>query len=230
VTSPPTVVLYIGNKNYSSWSLRPWLVLRWSGLAFEEHLLRLDQPGYGRGKIGEILAVSPAGRVPALRAGDLTLWDSLAIAEWVAEEAPAAKLWPADRATRAQARAVTCEMHSGFANVRRQLTMNLHRRCPAQAWDAETVDELARLQQLWTDLRGRHGARGPWLFGERSIADAFYAPVATRMRTYSIALPAAAQAYCETLLADDDFRQWEADAIPNSWDGSGYSVIDNLYR
>lgn len=223
-------ILTIGNKNYSSWSLRPWLVLRWAGIPFEERLIRLDQPGYGAGKIAEVLSVSPSGRVPCLDADGLVIWDSLAIAEWAAETYPAAQLWPADKARRAEARAVTAEMHAGFTNVRRDLSMNIRRRLDkAPDLPAGTRAEIDRLDQLWSGLSARFGGDGPWLFGARSIADAFYLPVATRMRSYGVSLSAPARAWCETALADKDFRDWEAASIPDSWDRSGYSVIDGMY-
>lgn len=222
------ITLYIGNKNYSSWSLRPWLVLRWSGLAFEEQLIRLDQPGYGQGQIAEVLAVSPTGLVPALKAGNLQLWDSLAISEWVAEQAPAAQLWPADSDTRALARAATAQMHSGFAAMRRDLSMNIRRRCKPELPPAARED-LARVEALWNALRARHAHLGPYLCGQRSIADAFYTPVATRMRSYGVELGPVAAAYRDLLLSDADFQAWEADCLPASWDASGYSVIDGMY-
>jgi glutathione S-transferase len=221
--------LYIGNKNYSSWSLRPWLCLRWARIPFEEKLIRLDQPGYGEGRIGEILAVSPTGRVPALQVGATSIWDSMAIAEWAAENTVAAPLWPEKSIDRAQARAATAEMHSGFAAMRRDLSMNIKRRCPAQTWKDDTKANIARIEELWTQFRTQHRDNGPWLFGARSIADAFYTPVATRMRTYSVALNQTAQTYCDTLLADADFKEWESECIPESWDKSGYSVIDKLH-
>lgn len=222
-----TNTLYIGNKNYSSWSLRPWLVLRWAKIPFEEHEIRLDQPGYGRHAIEEVLRVSPNGRVPALHADGLIIWDSLAIAEWAAEQRPS--LWPDNPRLRAEARAVSAEMHSGFECVRRDLSMNIRRRCTVPALPAETSAELARIEAIWTGLRARHAAAGPWLFGARTIADAFYAPVATRMRTYGIKLAAPAQTYCDNVLADPDFRAWEAQCLPNSWDAPGFPVIDKLY-
>jgi glutathione S-transferase len=222
-------VLTIGNKNYSSWSLRPWLCLRWAGIAFREHLVRLDAPGYGQGGVAAVKAVSPSGTVPVLQVGTLTIWDSLAIAEWAAEQVSPGVLWPQEAARRAEARAATAEMHAGFAPVRRDLPMNIHRRCPPQPWAAETERSLARLTTLWEECRARYASEGPWLFGTRSIADAFYTPVATRLRSYGVALPAAAAAYRDTLLADADFLAWEADSQPNSWDVSGYSVIDRLY-
>lgn len=221
--------LYIGNKSYSSWSLRPWLCLRWAGIPFEEVELRLDRPGYGEHAIVEVLAVSPNGRVPCLHTDGLVIWDSLAIAEWAAEERPDAGLWPADRALRAQARSATAEMHSGFAEIRSDLPMNIPRRCRIDTLRRETQAEIASVDRLWSGLRERHGDKGPWLFGQRSIADAFYAPLATRMRTYDIALSPAAQSWCDTILADADFREWEADCQPNSWDSAGYPVIDALY-
>jgi glutathione S-transferase len=224
-----TTVLYIGNKNYSSWSLRPWLVLRWANIPFEERLIRLDQPGYGEQKIVDVLGVSPTGRVPCLHADGLVVWDSLAIAEWAAEMRPDAKLWPADPKMRAEARAVSAEMHSGFANVRRDLSMNIHRRIAMPTLPPETLAEIARLDGLWKALRARHQTGGPWLFGARTIADAFYAPVATRMRTYGVPLSPASQDWCAAVFADADFRDWEAASIPDSWDVSGYSVIDGKY-
>jgi glutathione S-transferase len=221
--------LYIGNRNYSSWSLRPWLILKWGGTPFVEHEIRLDQPGYGAGGIAEVLEISPTGRVPCLHADELVIWDSLAIAEWAAEERPDAGLWPRDRAQRATARSAVAEMHSGFPDVRRQLSMNIRRRCEPQDWEPATKAQLARLDQLWTELRVANKSGGPWLFGQRGIADAFYAPVATRMRTYGVVLSATAQAWCDTVFADAAFREWEAAAVGNSWDRPGYPTIDKLY-
>jgi glutathione S-transferase len=226
-----TPILHVGNRNYSSWSLRPWLVLRWSGLAFDTRDIRLDQPGYGEQAIAEVRAVSPAGTLPALTVGDLAIWDSLAIAEWVAEQVPAGTLWPADASRRALARAVTCEMHSGFGGVRRDLSMNIHRRVrvePSQ-WPEDTRRGLARLEEIFVSMRRRHAGEGPWLFGPRSIADAFFTPVATRLRTYGVALGAAAQGYCDTLLSDPDFRAWETSCTGERWDREGYPVIDALW-
>ncbi len=132
----------------STWSLRPWLILKWSKLPFEERFISLDQPGYGEGKIAAIRAVSPSGCVPALQIGDLAIWDSLAIAEWTAEHAPQAALWPRDPAQRALARAVTCEMHSGFSALRAALPMNIRRRCPAQNWSKDVRLDLARIEDI----------------------------------------------------------------------------------
>ncbi len=223
-------ILFVGNKNYSSWSLRAWLCLRWAGIPFEERLMRLDQPGYGQQQIQELLRFSPNGRVPCLHAEGLIIWDSLAIAEWVAEERPAGGVWPEKRSVRAAARAVSAEMHSGFTALRQYLPMNMHRRCPSQAWNEETQANIDRIDQIWSGLRKRYQSHGPWLFGSRSIADAFYAPVTTRMRTYGVKLSGLAQAYCDTVLADEHMRDWESACTPNSWDSPGFIVIDGLYR
>ncbi len=224
-------VLFIGYKNYSSWSLRPWLALHWAGIPFEEREVRLDQPGYGLQQIADVKAVAPNGTVPALHADGLVIWDSLAIAEWAAEQAGPGVLWPEDPALRAQARAAACEMHAGFGAVRRDLSMNIHRRMQrAPDWPDDTRRQLARIDELWSSLREKHAHLGPWLFGTRSIADAFFTPVATRLRTYAVGASDAATAYRDTLLADPDFLAWEAESVGDSWDASGYSVIDGLYR
>ncbi len=220
--------LHIGPKNYSSWSLRPWLVLKWGQIEFEENYIPLDQPGYGLGEIAGVKSVSPSGRVPALHVGDLVIWDTLAISEWAAEQTPG--LWPSDSSIRARARSATAEMHSGFTGIRRDLPMNIQRRCPNQAWPEDTARDFKRLFELWSECREQYAADGPWLFGRRSIADAFYAPVATRVRTYSVPLNSICQQYVETLLNDDDFASWEKDCTTDVWDQSGYSVIDGLYR
>lgn len=220
--------LFIGQKNYSSWSLRAWLALKWAGIPFEEMLIPLNQPGYGRQSIPDVLAASPNGTVPALHADGLVVWDTLAIAEWAAERC--SDLWPADARTRATARSVTCEMHAGFAALRRDLPMNIARRHAVEHWPEDTMRNIARIEELWAGCRARHSGDGPWLFGKRSIADAFLTPVATRMRSYCVPLGADAAAYRDTLLDDAAFRKWEAACIPNSWDSAGYPVIDGLYR
>ncbi len=199
--------LFIGGKNYSSWSMRPWLCLRWGNIPFNESLISLLQEGYGRGEIKDVLAVSPNGRVPALRTGDTTIWDSLAIAEWAAEQNPA--LWPEDALTRAHARSATCEMHSGFPDLRDDLPMNIDRRCETGPLSENTQRDIRRVLGLWNGLREQYSDQGPWLFGQRSIADAFYAPVACRFRTYAIEVPEPAAQYCNALFSDPDFLAWE---------------------
>jgi len=210
-------VLYIGNKNYSSWSLRPWLALKWAGLAFEERLIQLGGQGYGRSQIPEIRAISPSGRVPALEVDGTVIWDSLAICEWAAENARAARLWPEDPMVRAVCRSVACEMHSSFAAVRRDMSMNVRRRTTPRDWPEDTRDDLARIEDVWTTTRARYGAGGPFLFGARTIADAFFAPVVTRLRTYGVPLSSSSAAYSEAVLADPAFREWESAAVAEPW-------------
>lgn len=207
-------VLHIGNKNYSSWSMRPWLALKWGGIPFEERVIPLGGEGYGRSQIKAVRAVSPSGRVPALHVGDAVIYESLAICEWAAEQTPL--LWPSDPLTRAQARAVASEMHAGFAALRRDMSMNIRRRLDRQPdWPEDTRADLERLYALWGGLFARYS--GPFLFGARSIADAMFAPVATRLRTYNVAAPEPSQAYCAAIFADPAFQQWELDAEAEPW-------------
>jgi len=215
VTALP--LLYIGNKNYSSWSMRPWLALTWAGLDFDERMIRLGGDGYGGGKTPEILAVNGAGRVPVLHVGETVIWDSLAICEWAAEQRPAVHLWPQDATARAVARSAACEMHSGFAALRRDLSMNLKRRTTPRDWPEDTLRDIARVQALWGELRSRFGQGGPFLFGRRSIADAMFAPVATRFRTYGVALDAVSEAYAQTIFADAAFQAWEKAGLAETW-------------
>lgn len=207
--------LYLGNKNYSSWSLRPWLALTWAGIAFDEKIIPLGGDGYGSAKKPEIVAVSPSGRVPCLHDGATVIWDSLAICEWAAEKHPA--LWPRDAATRAVCRSVSAEMHSGFGAVRRDLSMNIRRRTEPRAWAADTANDIALITARWNELRETFASAGPYLFGERSIADAMYLPVCTRFRTYGVRLDGAAQVYAETMLADTAFLAWERAATLETW-------------
>ncbi|MEZ5996302.1 MAG: glutathione S-transferase family protein [Hyphomonadaceae bacterium] len=207
-------ILYIGNKNYSSWSLRPWLALKWGGVAFDEKVIQLGGEGYGRSAIKAVRDVSPSGRVPALHVDGVTIYESLAICEWAAERAPS--LWPADALKRAQARAVACEMHAGFSALRRDLSMNIRRRlAQAPQWPGDTKTDLDQLFATWRRLLAESG--GPFLFGARSIADAMFAPVATRLRTYAVARPQEAGAYCDSIFADAAFQEWERAAEAESW-------------
>jgi glutathione S-transferase len=204
----PVPVLHIGNKNYSSWSLRAWLALKWGGIPFEENIVALGGEGYGRAEIKDVLAISPTGRVPALHVGDTVICESLAICEWAAEQTPS--LWPADPLMRAEARSASCEMHAGFVALRMAMSCNIRRRVERQPeWNAATRADLNRLFQLWGGLRARYGAGGQFLFGHRSIADAMYAPLCTRLRTYAADVPEVAQAYCATIFADPAFQDWE---------------------
>lgn len=207
-------VLFIGNKNYSSWSMRPWLALKWGAIAFEERIVPLGGEGYGRSEIKDVRAVSPSGRVPALHVDGAVIYESLAICEWAAEQAPS--LWPADALTRAEARSAASEMHAGFTAMRRDMSCNIRRRLSAAPdWPTDTRADLEQLFDLWERLLGRSG--GPFLFGERSIADAMYAPMATRLRTYAVETPRSARAYCETIFADSAFREWEQAGEAETW-------------
>jgi glutathione S-transferase len=208
--------------------MRAWLALTWAGVDFEERLIPLGGAGYGKSQIPEVLRVSPSGRVPALHLNGRVIYESIAICEWANEQGPGAQLWPADAGTRAEARSAAAEMHSSFAAMRRDLSMNIRRRLArAPDWPADTRADLARMFELWAALRARFAADGPWLFGARSIADVMYAPVATRLRTYAVAAPPAAQAYCETVFADPAFRAWEEGARTESWT---IAQTDELYR
>src|ERR1700742_2625056 len=164
-----TLKLVIGNKNYSSWSMRPWLALRANDIAFEEVMIPLYT---GAADKQRILDVTPSGKVPALVDGDVTVWDSIAIIEYLAEKFPDAGLWPKDFAARAHARAISAEMHGGFGPLRKECGMNLHRPSRAKELSEDARDNIARVQEIWTDCRNRYGARGPYLFGTFTAADA----------------------------------------------------------
>lgn len=197
------LVLYIGDHALSSWSLRPYLALSHAALPFEARVIELDQPGTS----AAIRAVSPSGRVPCLHHGDLVVHDSLAICEYVNELAPAAQLWPADRAARARARAVAGEMHSGFAALRSNMPMNLVAHLPGEGHAPEALADAARVMEIWRGCRDE-AAGGPFLFGAFSIADAMFAPVVTRFATYGVALDATCAAYAAAIEALPGMRAW----------------------
>ena len=197
--------LVIGNKNYSSWSMRPWLALRANDIAFEEVFIPLYTGGADKQRI---LDFTHSGKVPALIDGDVTIWDSLSIIEYVAERFPEARLWPEDRASRAHARSISAEMHSGFMALRNECGMNLHRPIRAIALSAEARANVARIQQIWIECRERYGRLGPFLFGNFGAADAMFAPVVHRFRTYAIAVAPEAQPYMETMMALPAFQEW----------------------
>jgi glutathione S-transferase len=200
-----TLTLVIGNKNYSSWSMRPWLALKASGIAFEEMFIPLYT---GAADKQRILDVTPAGKVPALIDGDVIVWDSLAIIEYLAERFPEAGLWPAEPASRAHARSLSAEMHSGFAALRNECGMNLHRPIGAKALSDNARADIARIQELWTDCRQRFAKAGPFLFGAFSAADAMYGPVVHRFRTYAIDVTPPARAYMNTMMSFPAFQRW----------------------
>lgn len=206
MNSRPTLV--IGNKNYSSWSLRPWLLLRHFDVAFDEVKLPLDTPEF----YARIVEYSPAGRVPVLIDGEAHVWDSLAICDYVNEYVLDGRGWPAERATRGWARAISAEMHSGFAALRTNMPMNVRKHVPTPALGADTAKDIARVRTLWCEARERHAQHGPFLFGSFSIADAMYAPVALRFVSYSVEVGAVEHAYMDTLLALPAMREWLAEA------------------
>ena len=199
------LTLVIGNKNYSSWSMRPWLALKACDIAFDEVSIPLYT---GDADKQRILKFSRAGKVPVLVDGDVTIWDSLAIIEYIAERFPEARLWPEHAASRAHARSVSAEMHSGFAALRNECGMNLHRPVGAKALSADARADIARIQESWAECRARYGKGGPYLFGAFSAADAMYAPVVHRFRTYAIELTSAVRAYMDAMLALPAFQEW----------------------
>jgi glutathione S-transferase len=205
--------LVLGTKDWSSWSLRPYMAMRAVGVPFEEVVIRLRQTESPTTK-EQIQKHSPAGRVPVLKIEEggrtATVWDSLAICETLAERHPDAKLWPSDPLVRAEARSYAAEMHSGFADVRDQLAMDFARTKPTPELRAETKEQIARIVSAWSDALARHGKDGGFLFGAFSVADCMYAPVVSRFRTYGIALPAEAQAYADRIFALPAMRDWGA--------------------
>jgi len=196
--------LIIGNKNYSSWSLRPWFLLREADIDFDEHRIALDVEDTAR----QIAEFSPAGKVPVLLLDELAVWDSLAIAETVAERWPERKLWPDDADARAHARSVSAEMHSGFAELRSRMPMNCRAMGRRVALPDELTRDIDRVFDIWSDCYRRYGDDGSWLFGDFSIADAMYAPVVLRFRTYGINLPESARHYANRVLQSEAMQEW----------------------
>ena len=197
--------LVIGNKNYSSWSMRPWLALRANNIAFDEVFIPLYT---GAADKARILDFTHSGKVPALIDGDITIWDSLSIIEYVAERFPETRLWPEDRARRAHARSISAEMHSGFVALRTECGMNLHRPVGAITLSADAYANVARIQQIWIECRERFAKLGPFLFGAFGGADAMFAPVVHRFRTYAIPVAPEAQGYMDTMLSLPAFQEW----------------------
>lgn len=202
------LILAIGNRNYSSWSLRPWLLLRQFDIPFEEIYIPLYAPGSAE----RLARWSPSGKVPSLHDGELVVWDSLAICEYLAERFPDRRLWPADRAARAVARSVSAEMHAGFGELRRAMPMNCRGRFPGKGLTGESRQDIERVIALWSDCRQRFGGDGAFLFGAFTIADAMYAPVVLRLVTYGVALEGAARAYADAILALPALQGWLAAA------------------
>ena len=205
--------IVLGNKNYSSWSLRGWLALKRCGVPFDEEVIPLYQDDWR----AHLLAVSPAGKVPVLLHGGRTIWDTLAIVEYLAEVFPAAGLWPEDRDARALARALSAEMHAGFVALREDMPMNFRGDVDTPRRDEPVEADIARVVEMWQDCRARFGAGGPFLFGGYSAADVFYAPVAARFAAYDVDLPESAAAYRDAVLAWPDVEEWRRAAVAEPW-------------
>ena len=216
------ITLVIGNKNYSSWSLRGWLMLKATGASFREVLVPLNQPDTRQ----QILQYTPSARVPVLIHKGLSVWDSLAIGEYLAETFPQARLWPEERDARAVARAVSAEMHSGFADLRREAPMNIRGHFPHRNLDAQATADIRRLVTIWRDCRSRYGEKRAtdegYLFGGFTIADAMFTPIATRLRTYEIALDNDTATYVDRVLSTPAMKEWTAAALKETWRNPNY--------
>ncbi|WP_322993198.1 glutathione S-transferase family protein [Limnohabitans sp.] len=210
------IQLYIANKNYSSWSMRPWVLLRQAGIDFEEVYVRFDSFAADSKFKASLKAVNPVGKVPVLLHDGLAVWDTLAIAEYVAEQFPGKQLWPQDRAARARARSVCAEMHSGFTGLRSACPMNIEANLPeigalALRDKAAVRADLERICNLWSGLLQEHG--GPMLFGQFTVADAYFAPVVMRLKTYALPVPADVAAYMDRVCALPGVKAWIDDAL-----------------
>lgn len=205
--------LVIGNKNYSSWSLRPWMALTMAHIPFDETVIPLYQPQTRK----RITEHSAAGKVPILHHGKVTIWESLAILEYLAEMFPDKKLWPLGKAARAAARSAATEMHSGFAALRSACPMNIRRQRKPIALSEAVKADVARLDTLWRECRKAHGKKGKFLFGAFSNADAMFAPVVTRFDTYDIKVSGESRAYMDAVLATPAFQTWKKAALAESW-------------
>ncbi len=221
--------LYIGNKNYSSWSMRPWVLMRQAGIAFDEVMLRFDAFTPESKFKTALSRVSPAGRVPVLVDAGFAVWDTLAVAEYLAEKFPEKQLWPASVQARARARSVCAEMHSGFSALRSHFPMNIEAQLPEVGPRVlieapAALADLARINQLWDELLGQHG--GPFLFGAFTIADAMFAPVVMRLATYGLPVPATVAAYMERVKAAPGVAAWIDEALTEQ----EYLAFEEPYR
>lgn len=205
--------LVIGNKNYSSWSFRPWLAMKVAGIAFQETVISLEASDFK----ARVTALSGAGKVPVLIDGAIRVWESLAILEYLAEKFPAAALWPKDESARAQARAVAAEMHAGFVSLRSLLPMNVSRPVKPRVLDDGSKTDVARIEAIWRDCRARFGAGGPFLFGAFGAADAMYAPVVWRLHTYAVEVTDTARAYMRAMMALPAWSEWRDAARREPW-------------
>jgi glutathione S-transferase len=205
--------LVIGNKNYSSWSFRPWLAMKVAGLAFEETVISLEAADFK----SRVLAWSDAGRVPVLIDGDVRVWESLAILEYLADKFPTASLWPKQAAARAHARAVAAEMHAGFQPLRRLLPMNMWRPIKTRALDDGAAADVKRIDAIWSECRGKYGSADEFLFGPFGAADAMYAPVVSRFHTYAVDVRPASRSYMRAMMALPAWTEWRDAARREPW-------------
>ena len=208
-----SLTLVLGNKAYSSWSLRGWLALKATGAPFEETVVPLRRPDTK----GKILTFSPSGKVPAVRDGQTLVWDTLSIIEYLAERFPQAGLWPADPDTRALARSISAEMHSGFTGLRANMPMDLKQDRRGEPQAPEALEDAARIMAIWRDCRARYGSGGAFLFGGFSAADCMYAPVVTRFETYGVGMDEVSRSYCDAVMAHPFMRDWRAAARAEPW-------------
>jgi glutathione S-transferase len=206
-------VLIVGNKNYSSWSLRPYMALKQTDIAFDEKLIRFGEPAFGKA----IRKISAAGQVPVLLHGKLTIWDSLAILEYIAETWPSKNLWPKNKAARAMARSICAEMHSGFRNLRNACPMNIRRPPKSIPLDEGVLKDLARIETIWRNCRKTYGKSGDFLFGKFSNADAMFAPVASRIKTFDLRVSKSSMDYVNAVLETKAYRAWQNAALKETW-------------
>jgi glutathione S-transferase len=196
--------LLIGTKSYSSWSLRPWLLLKQAGIPFQEEVFSFNDPTWK----ARVQQTTPAGKVPALVDGDLVVWDSLAIAEYVAEKFPDKRLWPENPAARAMARSMCAEMHAGFATLRRSMPMNFTAEFPGRGWNLEVQRDIDRIVAMWAEAQRRHADGGPFLFGRFTIPDAYFAPVVRRFVGHAVELPPTQRSYVDTIASLPAYQAW----------------------
>ncbi len=217
--------LILGNKNYSSWSLRGWLALKQSGLHFDELTVPIMGEEWEKAKesMGEVQPSS--GKVPILWDGDAVIWDSLAILEYMADKVGRDRFWPKDEAARGMARAMVAEMHCAYASLRADMPMNIRRRMPLENVSDQTREDIVRILGLWAEARARHGSAGPFLFGTFGAADIFYAPVVTRFVTYGIGMPGFATSYMEAVWEHDWMQQWIGAAQEEDWVIEQYETV-----
>ncbi|QLC24417.1 glutathione S-transferase family protein [Parasphingopyxis algicola] len=208
--------LIIGNKAYSSWSMRGWLALKQSGVSFEEVTVPLYGEDWEKRREGNEFAAS-SGKVPVLWDGDTVVWDSLAIIDWLADKVGRDRFWPKDESARGMARSMAAEMHSSFPNLRRDMPMNVRKIFPPRAFSSEVGAELGRILETWAQARARYGGENPFLFGDFCAADIMYAPVCTRLGTYSVKLPPFAQGYVQAVLGHSWVREWIEAAQEEPW-------------